>query len=86
MPYLLSDFWRDVRNEIDAGRPVVATTPVHVFVVIGYVVVNGQPRITINDPWVGSYQVGHHRPPHIEPEPPLRHLFPPAGWGRARLR
>ncbi len=56
-PYLLADFWRDVTNEINAGRPVVASTPVHVFVVTGYATVNGKQLITINDPWIGSYQV-----------------------------
>jgi hypothetical protein len=56
-PYKLADFWKDLTSEIDAGRPVVATTPVHVFVVTGYSTANGKQAITINDPWTGTYQV-----------------------------
>jgi hypothetical protein len=56
-PYTLAQFWSDISAEINAGRPVVATTPVHVFVITGYATTNGKQLITINDPWSGSYQV-----------------------------
>jgi hypothetical protein len=56
-PYTAAQFWTDIKNEIDAGRPVVATTPMHVFVITGYATTNGKQLITINDPWSRSYQV-----------------------------
>jgi len=56
-PYTSAQFWAVINNEIDAGRPVVATTSTHAFVIIGYSTTNGKQMVTINDPWSGSYQV-----------------------------
>jgi hypothetical protein len=55
----LDVFWADVRAAIDAGRPLVASTPEHVFVVRGYVTSAANPAqrdVVINDPWRGTYQ------------------------------
>jgi hypothetical protein len=49
--------WGDVKKEIDAGRPLIASTPSHVFVITGYNQVGAQQLITVNDPWVGTYQI-----------------------------
>jgi hypothetical protein len=57
VPPQLSDFWKDITAEIDAGRPVLAVTRQHAVVVTGYSMANGKQLIAINDPWSGNYQV-----------------------------
>jgi hypothetical protein len=49
--------WATTTASIDGGRPVVAATPVHVFVFTGYSVVNGKRILASNDPWLGSQKL-----------------------------
>ena len=54
----LDVFWSELRAEIAAGRPVLASTPTHVFVVTGYsgaATGPGPRNIVINDPYYGTY-------------------------------
>lgn len=54
--------WNDVKTEIDAGRPVIASTPTHVFVITGYTQTANRQLFTINDPWIGMYKVNLNNP------------------------
>jgi hypothetical protein len=51
------DLWKDVQQEIDAGRPIVATNPHHVFVITGYHQDQNGRYVSVNDPWDGQYDV-----------------------------
>jgi hypothetical protein len=55
-------FWKDVTASIDAGRPMVGSTPEHVFVITGYGEIDDISYITINDPWDKSYNVDLKNP------------------------
>jgi len=54
--------WNDVKKEIDAGRPVIASTPTHAFVITGYTQTATKQLFTINDPWIGPYNVNFNNP------------------------
>ena len=45
------EVWADVTASIDAGWPVVAAGPTHVFVMTGYEITGGKRLISFNDPW-----------------------------------
>jgi len=55
-------FWKDIKASIDAGRPVLANTTRHAFVIIGYYTEKGDSYVTINDPWYGTYDVNISHP------------------------
>jgi len=55
-------FWKDVTTSIDAGRPMVGSTPEHAFVITGYGEMDDVSYITINDPWDKSYNVDIKNP------------------------
>jgi hypothetical protein len=55
-------FWRDIKVSIDAGRPVLANTTKHAFVIIGYYTAKGDSYVKINDPWYGTYDVNISHP------------------------
>jgi hypothetical protein len=50
------DFWRDVKSQIDAGRPVMAANSHHTFVITGYTIENGHRIVYVSDPANGRYR------------------------------
>jgi len=56
-PATLDVIWADVKQEIDAQRPILATKPGHAIVITGYGEDSNGRYVTINDPWWGSYAV-----------------------------
>src|SRR5574341_759984 len=63
--------WADVVKEIDANRPVIAANLNHVVVITGYSEAEGKRTISVNDPWVGIYDVELGAPLNPNLESPL---------------
>lgn len=57
VPATLDVLWADIKQEIDAERPILATETEHAFVITGYGEDSDGRYAMINDPWWGSYAV-----------------------------
>jgi hypothetical protein len=49
-----AQYWKDMTQSIDAGRPVLTSFPGHATVVSGYSDGPSGKRITVQDPWTGT--------------------------------
>jgi hypothetical protein len=65
LPTTADAFWATVKQEIDAGRPIVAAIPGHAIVINGYYRFShtgpNARWVTLNDPWSGRYLVNLNR-------------------------
>src|SRR5688572_6685956 len=49
--------WDNIQWEIDAERPILASSPGHAFVITGYYDAGAVRYAMVNDPWLGVYAV-----------------------------